>query len=341
MARRPPAPRRPSTSGRADPARRPTDQRRPGAQLPPSTPRERDRRVPDGAVHDGAVRDRPTADRSERDRPVRERPALERSPGARPSEQPSVPRRAGALVPAADRFRDLMRPRPWRRRRRTLVLSGALVLLLTLAALGTLLLAPWFRIAEVSVSGATYVDPAAVTRSVEHVRGESVLTVPTGELEREAEAVPGVADATVTRSWPDGIAVHITERTPIATVTGADGATVIVDAHGIPLPDAAGEGQDLVPLAVGEGTSDPGGTSRAMLEVLASLPTELRERVTAVTATAPSDVTLAITTDDHGDKTLVWGGTQDAELKAEVAAALLEAPGSVIDVSSPVAPVTR
>ena len=38
---------------------------------------------------------------------------------------------------------------------------------------------------------------------------------------------------------------------------------------------------------------------------------------------------------------VVWGDTRDAELKGDVVQALIPQPGSVIDVSSPVAPVTR
>src|SRR5699024_1234400 len=79
----------------------------------------------------------------------------------------------------------------------------------------------------------------------------------------------------------------------------------------------------------------------AMSEVLAEMPGEMRGAVQEVTASSQSDGTLEIALECGGAKTVVWGDAQDAELKAEVVQALLGRPGGVIDVSSPVAPVTR
>ena len=107
------------------------------------------------------------------------------------------------------------------------------------------------------------------------------------------------------------------------------------------LPAAAGEGQSLTPLAVESGAEDPEGAATAMSEVLATVPSPLRGAITQVTASSASDVTLELALEDGGTKTVVWGDAHDAELKAEVVQALLGRPGDVIDVSSPVAPVTR
>src|SRR5699024_3671644 len=79
----------------------------------------------------------------------------------------------------------------------------------------------------------------------------------------------------------------------------------------------------------------------AMSEVLVEIPDPLRGAVQEVSASSASDVTLELALEGGGTKTVVWGDARDAELKAEVVQALLGQPGSVIDVSSPVAPVTR
>jgi len=247
----------------------------------------------------------------------------------------------GAVVHAADRFRDLVRPRPWRRRRRTLAITGIAILALLVAALVAVLTLPAFEVQKTSVSGISYVDEGEVDRAVTSAQGTSELLLPTSDLEAAVEKVPGVKSASVERQWPDGMHVIVTERLPLAIVTDAAGTTVIVDADGKALPDAAGTDHDLVSLQVGEGAADHGAATSAMLDVLASLPEDLRGRVTAITATTASDVTLAITTDDGETKTLVWGDAKDGALKAEVTAALLAQPGTVIDVSAPSAPVTR
>lgn len=343
MARRPAPPRRPAAPRRPGPAGahlRPKDQ----APSTAATPRPRDEVSAHPTRDRVARKDRaPQADRTRKD--DRAHDAVP-APMSRPAQRPDGAvdgdqRGIGRLVPAADRFRELMRPRPWRRRRRAVVITVLVAVLAIVAALLTLLYSPYFAVDEVEVRGVSYVDPGTVSAAVDGARGHSILTLPTDDLARSAAAVPGVRSAQVERRWPHGMRVQVTERTPLATVTEPGGATVIVDADGVPLPDAAGKGHQLVPLQVEDGADDPSGSTRAMLDVVASLPQDLRGRIGAVTASSPTDVSLALTTSQHGTKTLVWGDAKDPELKAKVTAALLEAPGSVIDVSSPVAPVTR
>lgn len=369
MARRPPAPRRPGPGGAH---LRPAEQKRTDA---PAAPEERmdapssrggaESRREEAAspgrtrVHgDGGARrgrsrtGRRSPEATEAPEPSGRRgaegrtaPAPERKTAPAPASARDASTtdgaRGGVLVPAADRFRDLVRPRPWRRRRSAIIVTAAVLVLALVAAILTLLYAPYFRVQQVSVRGTSYVDAAAVEEAVASGKGTSILTLPTGDLARSAASVPGVRTAEVSRSWPHGVAVTIVEREPLATVTEAGGSTAIVDAEGVPLPDAAAQDRHLVPLQVGEGSVDDAGATHAMLDVLAALPDDLRGRVTAITATTPTDVTLAVRTDSHGDKTLVWGDAKDSELKGQVTAALLETAGTVIDVSSPVAPVTR
>lgn len=61
---------------------------------------------------------------------------------------------------------------------------------------------------------------------------DSVLLLPTRDIADRAAEVPGVATAEVDRSWPDGMTVTVTEVTPVAQLTRADGSTAVVDAAG-------------------------------------------------------------------------------------------------------------
>lgn len=293
------------------------------------------------------------------------RPSAAASP-REPASSAASPGATSGVVHAAERFRALVRPRPWRRRRRTLILIGAGFLAFLLAAVLALLLLPTFQVRTVQVTGTRYVDPAAVRAVAEDAEGTSIVLVPSGDIEKRAAAVPGIRSATLTRTWPDAVTLHVTERTPLASVAHAGGGTSIVDAEGVTLPAAAGRGAHLTPLTVGAGSKDSGSATRAMLAVLAALPADLRSQVTGITATTASDVTLTIRTGsaDGKDATskeagakadaskdaktpapatkqVVWGDPDDSAVKAKVTAALLDRPGTVIDVSSPVAPVTR
>jgi cell division protein FtsQ len=201
---------------------------------------------------------------------------------------------------------------------------------------------PPLQVHRISVRGASYVSEEAVVEALSGHQDTSMVLLPTGRAEAQAESVPGVKSATVQRDWPDGITVEVTEREPLAELTGPDGTEQILDADGVVLPaeSAKGSDTDLVPLTIAEDVTEPEPVGDAMLEVLASLPEDLRGQVTEIKASTPSDVALVIDVEGTA-KTVVWGDASDGELKAEVTAALLDQPGTEIDVSSPVAPVTR
>ncbi|WP_245822649.1 cell division protein FtsQ/DivIB [Brachybacterium avium] len=247
----------------------------------------------------------------------------------------------GRSVPADGRLRELVVGRPWRRRRRLILAGTAGTLLVLVAALLTVVFLPALQVDEVTVDGTGYLDEAEIRAVAAPPAEGSVLLLPTGEIAAEVGAMPGVASVEVERIWPDGARVSITETAPIAVLTRLDGTSVVVGEDGQELPAAAGEGETLVPLAVSSGSADPDGAAAAMSEVLAEMPTTLRGAVREVSASTRSDVTFELALEGGGTKTVVWGDAHDAELKAEVVQALLGQPGSVIDVSSPVAPVTR
>ena len=269
------------------------------------------------------------------------RPAVApEAPLAPPRTQEEEPG-GGRVVQAADRFRALVAGRPWRRRRRAIVAGTLVTLLVLVAALAAAVMLPALQVRDITVEGTGYVAEEDVREAVASHSGDSVLLLPTHEIADRAAEVPGVASAEVDRAWPDGMTVTVTEAAPVAQLTRADGSTAVVDAAGEELPAAAAEGATLVPMTVQGGAADPEGAAATMSEVLASLPEPLRGAVREVSASSTSDVTLILTLEDGGTKTVVWGDAHDAELKAEVVQALLGRPGTTIDVSSPVAPVTR
>lgn len=247
----------------------------------------------------------------------------------------------GRVVQATGRFRSLVTGRPWRRRRRAILATVAAVAALLVVALSAAIWLPALQLQQVSISGHDYVDEQQVLSTVENRVGDSVLLLPTAALAEELTEVPGVRSAEVERRWPDGAHITVTEREPLAAVTRPDGSSAILDEEGVELPAEAGEGAALVPLVIDPGSDDPEGATEAMVEVLAGLPDPLHEALEEITASSRSDVALDLSLEDGGSKTVIWGDAQDAELKGEVVQVLIEEPGTVIDVSSPVAPVTR
>ena len=344
MARRPTAP-RPRQSTRR-PVASPSPQR-------PSANRAAQQRPADAPPASAPSADAPPASAPSADAPPAPTPSVSTSAPAprarsrsvgRPRPAPETaeePPDGGRVVQAAGRFRELVVGRPWRRRRRALLIGAAITALLVVALVVTAIFLPALQIREVTVEGTGYVEESDIRAVAEPRADGSVLLLPTGEIAAEVGEVPGVASVEVERVWPDGVRVSITETAPIATLTTLDGSSVVVGEDGQELPAAAGEGETLVPLAVNSGSTDPEGAAAAMSEVLAEMPASLRGAIQEVSASSTSDVTFELALEGGGTRTVVWGDARDAELKAEVVQALLGQPGSVIDVSSPVAPVTR
>ena len=245
------------------------------------------------------------------------------------------------MVQAAERFRELVAGRPWRRRRRAIIAGVAVTVLVLAAACVTAIFLPALQVQQVAVEGTGYVEQEDVRgAAAAHATG-SVLLLSTGDVAADVSEVPGIESVEVERAWPDGVQITVTETDPIAQLTRTDGTVAVIGADGQELPAAAGEGAALVPLAVEGGSGDPEGAAAAMTDVLAGMPEPLRGAVQEVTASSSSDVTLVLALEDGGTKEVVWGDARDAALKAEVTQALLGQPGTIIDVSSPVAPVTR
>lgn len=360
MARRPTTPRRPGAPtgagrGAAAPTRNPGNgsrgsgagrgdeqAARPAGTARLSAEETRRGRTPSARTRTGSgPATRPaasTGDRRPRQDPAPARPAPRPEPAAPEEPRPSGRER---VVEATNRFRGMVAGKPWRRRRRAILASLAALALLAVIALGTAVFLPALRLQQVSIEGLGYVEETAVREVTEQHLDDSVLLLPTSSIEEEITGVPGVLTAEVHRDWPDGATVTVTEREAVAQLTRQDGSTAVLDAQGVELPAAAAEGAELVPLTVAPDAEDPDGATEAMSEVLASIPAPLRGAVVDMTASTRSDVSFTLSLEDGGTKTVVWGDTADADLKAEVVQALLGQGGGTIDVSSPVAPVTR
>jgi cell division protein FtsQ len=99
-------------------------------------------------------------------------------------------------------------------------------------------------------------------------------------VEARVEALPWVADATVSRRWPGTVVVRVRERTAVA-VAGVGSGAVVVDRHGIVLGPATAA--DRLPLAGPDAVAGPGervpADKRRVVAMLAVLPSRLRAEV--------------------------------------------------------------
>ncbi|HVX22920.1 MAG TPA: FtsQ-type POTRA domain-containing protein [Acidimicrobiales bacterium] len=131
-------------------------------------------------------------------------PAADRPPASR--IDPRIRERRTAVTRAAGR------------RRRRILLAVVAVVVLVVAGwvfLHTKALAA----RSVTVVGSVHTPEATVVATAGLAGQPPMIDVDTGAAAARLERLPWVATATVSRQWPDGVRIAITERTPVAAVS--------------------------------------------------------------------------------------------------------------------------
>jgi len=199
-----------------------------------------------------------------------------------------------------------------------------------------LFFSPWLAVTQVQVTVSSAPDIAGPL-SADEVRavaavetGTPLLRVDTGAIEQSVTALPQVASATVSRSWPDAIVIDVVRRAPVALVASPGGYD-IVDATGavIRTVPSVEEGLPVV-RATGNGLE-------AAVAVARELPEEIRAKVVGIEASTRNNVTLQL----RNGSEVMWGSAEEGPFKAKVLAVLLkEVDAKFYDVSAPGVPAT-
>lgn len=111
-----------------------------------------------------------------------------------------------------------------RRLRRLLAVIGVAAV----ALVGVLLIdSALLDIDEVTVSGSPHADADALLAGGGIERGDALITLDLGALERRLEAMPWVDTASVERSLPGSLSISITERVPTAMIHAGESAALV------------------------------------------------------------------------------------------------------------------
>ena len=277
------------------------------------------------------------------DRRSRERKARSgaHSGGHSESEPQTVPTSAGPdeeTVRIA--HRDFRRRRNAGRRRTVWwVLLAVLLAAVVAGAVWVVFFSTYVTARGVVVSGAgrTLTD-LRIERAADVPLGVPLATVDLGEVRTRVEALPEVATAAVSRSWPDTVRIEVTARTPLAAVEGDQGWQT-VDEDGVLFGRYPARPRGLPLLSTDEDTSDEALTEAG--RVIAALPPSVSARVASIEVASVDEIDLVL----RNGRRVVWGSAEDSKDKAEVLAVLLQRPGRLtgdeIDVSVPGRPTTR
>ena len=342
----PQAQRETEPTGAVGPARRP---RAPGAGATASSPRGTART----ASSKGGARPAVSGKRTGGDSPdasSKSSRSPESAPGAELTvfgrRQVALPRGDDRVVSTglADRLKE--RQQALRRLRLRRVATAAIVVLVVVLATWALLFSPLLglqsqRISIVGSDGS--VSDKQVRDVLSPYTGDSLLRLDTSRLSTQvSDKLVRVRQAQVTRSWPRGLRVQLTMRVPVATVQGADGYQVL-DNEAVVLERVPEAPSGLVTI-VPDKTDGASGSQTisakqvaAVTQVVGSLTPQTLAQVASGSATEAGQVTLTMS----NGASVVWGDTQDNELKARVLATLMTTSASIYDVSSPHRPTTR
>jgi cell division protein FtsQ len=242
--------------------------------------------------------------------------------------------RRDAVPTSVRRFNARVRQRRWRAVAPWLAGAAALVLLAVAGA--ALWFTPVCGVRQIRVVGAGLVTADEVRAAAAVPAGTPLPRVDLGAVARRVAGLVPVQRAVVTREWPGGLAVRVTERTAVAAVPGPAGSFHLLDAAGVLFTTVAERPAELPTMRLETaGPADP--ATKAALSVLRDLPPELRDRLVELAAPAPARIRLVLT----GKREVVWGDASDGPTKARAVVSLLASrKDGVIDVSaSPVVTV--
>jgi hypothetical protein len=205
------------------------------------------------------------------------------------------------------------------RRRLHVLLIGVAVVCVLGVGIGVLV-SPLTGIHQVRTAGNVHESRSEVRRVAGLVAGTPLLSINPGAAEARLKRLPWILTATVHRSWPTTVSVHVTERLPVGIVgTGSPGSLALVDRTGRVLADVAPVNAPLLPalaslgpagrpgtwLAGTTGSKGAGGRSAAagssaspdaVLELAAQVPPSLHPVVRTISgATAAEGGGLAAT----------------------------------------------
>ncbi|MFJ3230293.1 cell division protein FtsQ/DivIB [Streptomyces sp. NPDC086787] len=251
-----------------------------------------------------------------------------------------------------DRRQETSGPPPVRRPRpprfRVIVILAIAVVLLGAGSVWLLYGSEWLRVERVSVSGTAVLTSAEVREAAEVPVGEPLISVDTDAIEaRLRRKLPRIDTVDVVRSWPHGIGLKVTERTPVLLVRkggnfievddeGVRFATVSQAPKGVPVLEFAASRPGSATASLRRFGTDA--LVREAVRVAGDIPAAVARDTRVVKVRSYDDISLELS----GGRTVAWGSDENGPAKARGLTALMKAASGArhFDVSVPTAPAS-
>lgn len=234
------------------------------------------------------------------------------------------------------------------RRLRVIIILAVAFVLVSAGSVWLLYGSQWLRVERVSVSGTDVLTQKQVREAAAVPVGSPLISVDTDAIEaRLRRKLPRIDAVDVTRSWPHGIGLKVTERTPVLLVQKG-GKFVEVDDEGVRFATVsqAPKGVPALELTLTQPGSRAAslrrfGESRLVREavrVAGDIPAAVARATRSVKVRSYDDISLEL----NDGRTVAWGGAEAGAAKARTLIALMKAAPDArhFDVSAPTAPVS-
>jgi cell division protein FtsQ len=213
------------------------------------------------------------------------------------------------------------------------VIASVLLVALVVSAIWLVFISSFLTVQQVQVQGESLLTRQQILVAAGVPDGAHLVELDLGAIRSRVGALAPVRRVDVSRDWPHGVLIKVTERTPVAVVE-VGGRFHAMDAEGVLFRDYRRPPAGMPRVVSTEGTS-----SAALAEaarVIAALPSGLAGRVDHVAVAGVDQVSLVM----RGGALVIWGSDAQSGLKAQVLERLLARPGHTYDVSVPGQPVT-
>jgi cell division protein FtsQ len=236
---------------------------------------------------------------------------------------------------AADRSRRRFARRQWLRRWLVwrYVIGSVLLVLLTVGAVWLVFVSSVLTVKHIDVRGESLLSQERVLAAAKVPDGAHLAQLDLEAIRARVSALAPVRRVDVSRDWPDGVLIKVTERKAVAVVA-IGGRYQAMDSSGVLFRD-----YPRPPVGMPRVVSTSGAGSEALAQaarVISALPPGLAPRVDHVVVRGVDRISLAL----RGGATVIWGSDAQSAVKAQVLARLLPHPARVYDVSVPGQPVT-
>jgi cell division protein FtsQ len=213
------------------------------------------------------------------------------------------------------------------------VIASVLLVALVAGAVWLVFISSVLTVKRVDVRGESHVSRQQILAAARVPMGAHLAELDLDAIRSRVSALAPMRQVDVSRHWPDGVLIEVTERTPVAVVQ-IGGTFHAMDADGVlfrdyPRPPAG------MPRVVSTANTGSAALAEAA-RVIGSLPHGLAARVDHVQVRGIDQISLAM----RSGATVIWGSDAQSALKAEVLARLLPHPAGTYDVSMPGQPVT-